>query len=89
MAFFLWYLLLINLISVVICSFDKTQASVYGSRISEKSLFVLCVLGGSPAMYFTMRIIHHKTRKKKFMIGIPIIIAIQLFLFITVFLKFL
>lgn len=29
-------------------------------------------------MLITMRLIHHKTRKKKFMIGIPVILILQL-----------
>ena len=29
-------------------------------------------------MYLTMRIIHHKTRHAKFMVGIPVIMLLQL-----------
>lgn len=31
-------------------------------------------------MYITMKLIHHKTRHKKFMIGIPIFIGVHIFL---------
>ena len=49
-------------------------------RISEKALFILALLGGSVAEYFTMRLIRHKTLHKRFMIGLPVIIIIQLIL---------
>ena len=31
-------------------------------------------------MYFTMKIIRHKTKRKKFMLGIPLIVLAQLLL---------
>ena len=35
------------------------------------------MLGGSAAMFVTMLIIRHKTKHPKFMIGIPVIMAVQ------------
>lgn len=72
------YLIAVNLISCSVCCYDKRQARISGSRISEKNLLIFCILGGSPAMYLTMKTIKHKTRKRKFMIGIPVIIFFQL-----------
>lgn len=72
------YLLSINLISVFVCIYDKHQAKKQGWRVSEKLLFALCLLGGSVGMYLTMQKIRHKTKHKRFMIGIPIIILFQL-----------
>lgn len=43
----------------------------------EKTLFALSVVGGALGMYATMCLIRHKTRHKRFMIGLPIIILIQ------------
>ncbi len=74
----LLYLAVVNLLSVAVCCYDKSQARANRYRISEKSLLVLSAIGGSFAMYFTMHIIRHKTRKKKFMIGIPLIIIFQI-----------
>lgn len=79
---FLVYILLINLVSVIICIADKKKAKKGKRRISEKTLFLLCFAGGSIAMYLTMKTIRHKTKHKRFMIGIPIIIILQLALFI-------
>ncbi len=71
------YFTFINLISVIICCYDKSMAIKNKRRISEKALLNLSLLGGSIAMYITMCLIRHKTKHTKFMVGLPIIIAIQ------------
>lgn len=35
-------------------------------------------------MYITMQIIRHKTKKLKFMLGIPLIIVLQFLIFVLV-----
>ena len=72
-----YWLAVINLSSAVICIFDKSQAKRGGQRVSEKTLFALSVAGGALGMYTTMCLIRHKTKHKRFMIGLPIIIFIQ------------
>jgi uncharacterized membrane protein YsdA (DUF1294 family) len=57
---------------------DKYLAKHNMWRISEKALLVFAALGGGLAMYITMRIIRHKTRKNKFMFGIPAIILLEI-----------
>ena len=78
--FFIWYFVLINSVSLIICCADKIKAKKHLHRISEKTLWILSFLGGSAGMYLTMRIIRHKTLHKKFMIGIPLIILLQIVL---------
>ena len=78
------YLTVISLISVIVCVADKSRAKKGKWRIKESTLFLLSALGGSAAMYITMRVIHHKTLHKRFMIGIPLIIIIQVMLLISV-----
>lgn len=46
-------------------------------RIPERTLLTIAALGGSAAMLITMKKIRHKTQHKKFMVGIPAIIAAQ------------
>lgn len=72
------YLIVINLIAVIITVVDKLYAKAHSHRISEKTLFLISIAGGSVAMFITMFIIRHKTRHTKFMIGIPLIIILQL-----------
>ena len=78
------YLGVISLISVIVCVADKSRAKRGKRRIRESSLFLLSALGGSAAMYITMRAIHHKTLHKRFMIGLPLITVIQAAVFIFV-----
>lgn len=46
-------------------------------RIPEASLLLISAIGGSVAMLLTMLAIRHKTKKAKFMVGIPLIIVVQ------------
>ena len=72
------YFLIINLISIIITIVDKRKAEKHKWRIKESTLLIYSLLGGSVSMFITMRIIHHKTKTKKFMIGIPAIFVGQL-----------
>ena len=76
------YLLFINVISVILCIADKTMAKTGGWRVSEKTLFIVSAIGGSVGMYSTMNLIRHKTKHKRFMVGLPIIILAQAVLLI-------
>lgn len=75
--FLLIYFIAISIISVIVCVADKAHAKKGKWRIKESTLFLLSALGGSSAMYITMRLIRHKTLHKRFMIGIPLIIIAQ------------
>ena len=74
---YLIYFICINLISVAVCITDKRKAIKGSRRVSEKTLFALCFLGGSVGMYLTMKAVRHKTLHKRIMIGIPLIILLQ------------
>ncbi len=84
---FLIYLLVINFYAVVITVSDKKLAKSEARRVPEKKLFITAALGGSLGMYITMRKIRHKTLHKRFMIGIPLIMAAQCVLIIFVLMK--
>ncbi|MDO5548817.1 MAG: DUF1294 domain-containing protein [Eubacteriales bacterium] len=71
------YLLLVNGIGAAVTAWDKRAARRGAWRVAEKTLFLWCVLGGCPGVYLTMRCIHHKTRHKRFMWGIPLIFVLQ------------
>lgn len=82
----LYLFLAISLVSVTFTVYDKIAAKrLPRHRVPEATLLLLSILGGSLPMYITMQIIHHKTQHKKFMIGIPIILAIQIILMILYF----
>lgn len=77
-------LCIISLISIFVTVSDKIKAKRGKWRIPEAVLMLLSVLGGSFAMYLTMQLIRHKTKHKKFMVGIPIIMVFQLILLIWI-----
>lgn len=68
------YLIIISIIGFILPPVDKSKARKNKWRIRERTLFIVSALGGSVAMYISMRIFHHKTKHKRFMIGIPVII---------------
>ena len=77
MKYVLIYLGIISIIGVLVTLYDKL-ASISGKRrISEKTIFFLSFLGGSVLIYTTMKIIHHKTLHKRFMLGLPCIMILQ------------
>lgn len=69
---------LVSLAGIAVTIFDKLSAKRSGQRIPEFSLLLIAVLGAALPMYITMRLIHHKTRHKKFMIELPLIFVLQL-----------
>ncbi len=84
----LLYLLIINLIALGAMRKDKVKAKNSKWRISENSLIFLAVFGGSFGELLGMLWFKHKTNKKKFYLGIPLIYLLQrpiLFYFIQKF----
>lgn len=77
---FFAYLLVISLISVVLTVVDKRRAQAGRWRVPEATLLLFSILGGSVAMLITMKKIRHKTKKVKFMVGIPLILIAQVIL---------
>lgn len=77
---FFAYLLVISLIAVVLTVVDKRRAQAGRWRVPEATLLLFSILGGSVAMLITMKKIRHKTKKVKFMVGIPLILIAQVIL---------
>ena len=75
----------ISFVSFVLTIYDKTAAQAGKRRIPEKVLLCVGIIGGACAEWLTMLLIRHKTRKKKFMITLPIFALVHLALIITAF----
>ena len=58
-----YYLVGINILAFFIYGIDKYLAVKKKYRISEYSLFILSIFGGSVGSLLGMRVFHHKTRK--------------------------
>ena len=72
-----YYLLAINAVTFIVYGIDKYKAKKAKWRISEATLLLLAVLGGSIGAWMGMKVWHHKTMHKKFKYGIPAILLIQ------------
>ena len=70
------YVLLINLFAFSLFGIDKRKAVKRKWRIPEATLLTVAALGGAGAL-LGMYTFHHKTRKPKFYIGIPLILLIE------------
>ena len=68
-----------NIAAAVVTIKDKEAAKHKKWRIPEKTLFIVAALSGCITMYITMHLIHHKTKHKRFMIGIPVIFICEVF----------
>ena len=71
------YLLAVNIATFFLYGIDKYKAKKGKWRISEATLLLMAVIGGSIGAWGGMRLWHHKTMHKKFKYGIPIIIILQ------------
>jgi uncharacterized membrane protein YsdA (DUF1294 family) len=72
------YLAVISLVAIILTAHDKRAARKGSQRISEATLLIVSAIGGSVAMLTMMRAIRHKTKHKRFMVGIPVIIVLQI-----------
>ncbi|MFC4775260.1 DUF1294 domain-containing protein [Paenibacillus sp. GCM10023252] len=79
LAVLLIYLAIINLIAFCAMGVDKGRAKKRGRRrLSERSLFLLCALGGALGAWIGMRVWHHKTKHRSFTIGVPLLLIVNL-----------
>ena len=75
---FIFYLLIINILGFIFMYIDKEKAKKHKWRISENTLIILALLGGSIGSFIGMNKFRHKTKHIKFKYGIPLIIIFQI-----------
>lgn len=81
----IYYLVIINIISYIAFGVDKRLAESNGYRISEKCLLFLSLIGGCFGGMVGMYCFHHKTKKDKFKILIPLFVIIWIFVIESVY----
>ena len=82
----LLYLLVINILGFFAMGIDKYKAKMGSWRIPENTLFGFCFLGGGIGTIAGIYTFRHKTKKKKFTIGMPLIVFLQIM--IVIYFKF-
>ena len=57
--------------------YDKYAAKHKKRRVPERTLLLVAACGAALPMFIVMQLIRHKTRHKKFMIGLPALFLIH------------
>jgi len=73
----LYCLLGVNLLAFVLYGVDKGKAKRGAWRTPEWVLFLVALIGGSLGALLAMGVFRHKTLHKKFSVGVPLILTLQ------------
>lgn len=79
------YLLIINAVGFILMLVDKIKAKKNLWRIPEATLFLVAALGGSIGSLLGMYVVRHKTKHIKFILGMPLILAVQVIACVLIF----
>ncbi|MBD7907960.1 DUF1294 domain-containing protein [Sporosarcina gallistercoris] len=63
------WIVFISIWAFVAMGYDKRQAKRKKSRVSEKNLWLLALIGGGIGAYFGMQVFRHKTLHTSFRVG--------------------
>ena len=74
----IYILIVINIITFLVYGIDKWKAKQGSWRISEATLLILAVIGGSIGALLGMQVWRFKTMHKKFKYGLPLILLAQI-----------
>ena len=81
MKYFLYYFLFINLIGIFVMYSDKKKSRKGKWRTPENNIFAIAIAYGALGIFMGMRLFRHKTKHNKFVIGIPLILIVEIFIF--------
>ena len=76
--FYLLWLCVMSLVTFLVMVSDKRRAIRGARRVPEARLFLLALLGGGVGGLLGMYVFRHKTRHLHFVIGFPLIAAVQI-----------
>lgn len=71
------YLIIINLLSFLLYGIDKWKAKADKWRVSEKTLLLTALIGGSAGALIGMQVFRHKTQHWKFRILVPVFLILH------------
>ena len=70
-----YFLICINVVTFLVYGIDKWKAKQGSWRISEATLLLFAIVGGSIGALLGMKVWHHKTMHEKFKYGLPLILV--------------
>ena len=82
---FIIYLVSVNALAFLLMLVDKYKARKNLWRIRESTLFIIAIIGGSLGSLIGMYTARHKTKHLSFTLGMPVILALQLILFVILY----
>ena len=86
--FFIAFFATINVFSFIYFRLDKRKAQKNQQRISESSLLIMTLFGGTIGSILGMLLFNHKIAKKSFVIKIVLIIIIQILILYLIYNKY-
>lgn len=78
-----WFFIVMNVFGFFLTFIDKIKARQNKWRIRERTLFLVALAGGSIGVFASMILWRHKTKHVSFMLGIPVIILLQIAVFMV------
>lgn len=84
MKIFLAFIGVMSLITFVAFGIDKLKAKRGSSRISERRLLLLSLIGGAAGAMCAMLLFRHKTQHLKFTLLEPLLLALHILIFIYI-----
>jgi uncharacterized membrane protein YsdA (DUF1294 family) len=82
MMYLFLYVLMINVVGFIVMFLDKRKAINNQWRIPERTLWMLAGFGGAIGVWIGMKRFRHKTKHTSFCVGVPIVVIIQISLFL-------
>jgi len=77
MIAYIAFLAAVSLVTFIAYGVDKVKAKRGSERISERRLLALALVGGATGALLGMLLFRHKTRHLKFIIFVPLLLALQ------------
>ena len=69
---FVVYILIVNVLAFILYGIDKRRSQRKMYRIPENTLLWMARLGGGVGSWLGIKVFHHKTKHKRFMIIVPL-----------------
>ncbi|MGG1311545.1 MULTISPECIES: DUF1294 domain-containing protein [Cohnella] len=82
---FVAYLVFINLLAYGMMGADKRRAKRKQRRIPEARLFLAAAAFGALGAWLGMRVWRHKTKHASFVVGIPVLLAVNVLVLVWLF----
>ena len=82
MIIIIFFFFIFNILTFSLYGLDKRKAIKGQWRISEQTLLIVALFGGSIGALLAMIVFHHKTKHWNFVLLIPLFLIIHIFLFL-------